>query len=180
MIARRSLAAGLLCATALAACGTVTVSGTTVTVNVAQAVAYSSGIYALVNSFLAFPGVAKALGSSLPAVQTALNDIAAVGPAVQVAAGNAQTFSFNSASPPSFLASLTADLGVLRADVQAAMTVLGSGATPQVTTYYQATLAVIGAITALFAIGGTLAATAPSQSSMSVKDALALVHVKAP
>lgn len=178
MTRRRHLIA-LLATTALAACGVVTTNGSTVTVNVAQAVAYSSGISALVNAFLGFPGVTKALGSALLAVQAAIADIGAVGPAVQAAAGNSQSFSFDKSSPPAFLSSLTADVGTLRTDVAAAMGALGSSGSGQVTTYYQAILTVLSAISVLFALNSaTTAAAAPG--GMSVKDALALVHVQAP
>lgn len=138
---------------AVAACTSTTVNGvTTVTINVAQAVAYGNAASAAVDAFLALPGVAKAIGTKYAEVQGAIAKVGAIGAAVQAAAGSSQTFTFDTNKPPAFIGSLGAALGLIRTDVTAAMTAIGSGATSQVTAYYQGVLAILNAIAALFMV----------------------------
>lgn len=152
MITRRTFSATLPLI-AITACSTTTTNGkTTIAVNVAEAIAYSNAAAAAVDALLAFPGVSSALGSKLPEVRTAVLDVTTVGAAVQNAASSSQTFTFDTTNPPAFLTALAANVGTLRTDVGAAMAALGSSAAPQVTTYYQAVLAILTAISALFQI----------------------------
>lgn len=54
---------------------------------------------------------------------------------------------------------------------------MGASVPVEVTTYYNAIVSVANALSALWTVGAVAAAT---PSRMSVADALALVHIKAP
>lgn len=162
--------------TALAGCvSSSTTNGvTTITVNTATISAYASGLSL----------VATALGAGLTiagvgaAVAPAISGIGAMAAqdakALATATNGQQTFSFNTTSAPAFVTSLLTDATSLKAELNA----LGTALPPTVQTYYNAAMTIASAVQSALSLATAVAAPAPG--GMSVSDALAVVHVKAP
>jgi hypothetical protein len=169
-------------AIALSGCGVIsanTVNGvTTYTINVAKLLAYTSGAAALAAAFLAIPGVSVLIGGTAALIETAVSDMNAAVPAINTAANGSATISFNTTSVPAFISSLEKDASNLLTYAQAAEKALGTSVSSTATTYYNAIIAAASALSALVSIG--VAAKAPVNSTLTVEQALALVHIKAP
>lgn len=119
-------ATGLCGLAALSACTTTTANGvTTVTLNVAQVVAWGNALVNGANMVASLPGISGLPAAAPVAAIGALiaNDLAAFA----AASGGAVTLSFNSTSVPSAVASLEADVNSLL--VTAQKTVTGVAAT---------------------------------------------------
>lgn len=173
-------ATALVPAVLLGACSVSSSNGTTtVTINTQTAVAYVSGAAALASAFLGIPGVSAAIGAATTAaIEAVIADLTAAVPAISQTANGKLTFTFSTTSVPAFITAVLNDVATVQKDAQAAVAAIGKNVPAQVTQYYNAIVTVANAIVALFSVPS--AAPAAVASPMSVKDALALVHISAP
>jgi hypothetical protein len=174
-------ATALVGAAALQACASSTVNGvTTITINTALVLTYVSGAAAIASALLGFPGVTTAIGAAaMPIITAAIADLNKAVPAINAQANGSVSFSFTTTSLPAFVTAIISDVATLQTNLQTALGAIGNTTIAgQIAPYLAGFTTIASAITGLFAIPGTAGAIQPS--SMSVSDALALVHMTVP
>lgn len=155
----------------IAACGIVTTTGNSVSINVAQIDAWGQAFLNAAGLVLTLPGLAVPYGALVTALIPVIKaDLAAF----DASAGGKVTLTFDASSVPAGVSSLLADGKQLLTDVTSVPGLLADGAASTANTYVQA----IATIVSIFSAAVGSVSVGAASGGMTEGQALAVLHVK--